>query len=227
MKRILFFFTFLLLFVSSGICGSEVFYNEKNSSEQKSKSEYFENKTTVPEYEDFSELNGKTVSMLNGAPFEDLVRSKIPDIEAFSYYNNITEIILALKSGKTDACLNNNAVAMLAVNRDPEIALFPQNLQESSFGFAFAKGDPNRDKWQAAFDTIDKNTIRSVWEKWTGPDDSVKIMPKQDWPGLNGTVKAAVVDTVEPMSYTGKDGQLMGFDIEMILLMAKKLDIHV
>ena len=183
--------------------------------------------TAVPEYGDFSELSGKTVSMLTGAPFEELVRSKAPDVGRFTYYNNMADIILALKAGKTDACLNNNAVGQLAVNRDPKIALFPQSLQESAFGIAFAEGDPSRDKWQAAFDSIDENTVRAVWEKWTGADDSVKILPSQDWPGLNGTVKAAVVDTLEPMSYTGPNGQLMGFDIEVILLMAKELDVHV
>ena len=185
------------------------------------------NRSAVPEYTEFSDLSGKTVSMLTGAPFEDLVRSKVPDVGIFSYYNNIADIYLALKSGKTDACLNNNAVALLGVNRDPEIALFPQILQESAFGFAFAEGDPNRDKWQAAYDAIDKETIQAVWEKWTGADDSVKKLPKQDWPGSNGTVRAAVCDTVEPMSYAGEGGELMGFDIEMILLMAKELDVHV
>ena len=182
---------------------------------------------SVPEYSDFSDLSGKTVSMLTGAPFEELVRSKVPDVGIFSYYNNMADIILALKSGKTDACLNNNAIARLAVNRDPKIALFPQPLQDGAFGFAFAEGDPERDKWQAAFEAIDDAAVRRAWEKWTGADDSARILPEQDWPGLNGTVKAAVCDTLEPMSYTGENGQLMGFDIEMILLIAKELDVHV
>ena len=182
---------------------------------------------SIPEYTEFSDLSGKTVSMLTGAPFEELVRSKVPDVGGFSYYNNMADIILALKSGKTDACLNNNAIAQLAVNRDPDIALFPQSLKDGVFGFAFAKGSPDRELWQAAFDKIDQDTIQALWEKWSGADESKKVIPEQDWPGLNGTVKAAVCDTLEPMSYVGANGQLMGFDIEMILLTAKELDVHV
>ena len=34
----------------------------------------------APEYEDYSDLAGKRVSMLTGAPFEELVRSKEPGI---------------------------------------------------------------------------------------------------------------------------------------------------
>ena len=152
MKKKLLILTFLLLFITIGICGAEgVLDDENNTSEQNTGQEHTESRTAVPEYRDFSELSGKTVSMLTGAPFEELVRSKVPDVGAFTYFSNITDIILAVKSGKTDACLNNNAVAQLAVNRDPEIALLPQNLQESSFGFAFAKCDPNREKMAGCF----------------------------------------------------------------------------
>ncbi|MBQ1820114.1 MAG: transporter substrate-binding domain-containing protein [Clostridia bacterium] len=182
---------------------------------------------SAAEYSAYSDLSGKRVSMLTGAPFEELVRSKVPDVGEFSYFNSAPDAILALKSGKTDAFLTNNAVGALAVNRNPELALFPQDLDTSAFGIAFAKGDPARDMWQAAYDAISEETKNALWEKWTGSDDSVKLLPEQDWPGSNGTVQAAVCDSLEPMSYMGNGGQLIGFDIEMILLMAKELDVHV
>ncbi len=183
--------------------------------------------TKIPEYTSFSELKGKTVSMLTGAPFEELVRSKEPEVGTFTYFNNMSDIILALKSGKTDACLNNNAIAELAANRDDAIVLFPEALQDGVFGFAFAKGDESRKDWQAAYDTISEETKKELWEKWTGSDDAKKVLPKQDWPGKNGTVRVAACDTLEPMSYAGAGGEIKGFDIEMILTMAKKLDVHV
>ncbi len=182
---------------------------------------------SAPEFRSFSELNGKTVSMITGAPFEEMVRSKVPNVGGFTYFSNMPDIILALKSGKTDAVLSNNAIASLSVNLNPDITFFPENLEESVFGFAFAKGGTDRDKWQTAFDMIPDETIRAVWEKWTGADESLKVVPEQDWPGLNGVVRAAACDSLEPMSYAGKNGQLMGFDIEMILLTAKILDLHV
>lgn len=186
-----------------------------------------ENNIRVPEYNEFSDLSGKTVSMLTGAPFEEMIRSKAPDVAMFSYFNTMPDIILALTSGKTDAALSNNAVAKLSINRNSGITLFPHSLRDGEFGFAFQKGDPDREKWQAAYDSISEETLQAIWEKWTGSDDSLKTVPAQDWPGLNGTVTAAVVDTVEPMSYVGENGQLIGLDVEIILLMAKELDVHV
>jgi polar amino acid transport system substrate-binding protein len=181
----------------------------------------------TPEYTEFSDLNGKTVSMLTGAPFEELVKSKAPGVANFTTFNNNPDMILALKSGKTDAALSNNAVGTLAVNRNKGIVLFPKNLQDGVFGFAFAKGSPLRDKWQAAYDKIPEETKEELWKKWTGSDDDKKTLPEQDWPGTNGTVRVAACDTLEPMSYVGEGGELKGFDVEMILVLAKELDVHV
>lgn len=183
--------------------------------------------SAAPEYRAFSELRGKTVSMLTGAPFEELVKSKEPDVGAFTTYTSTPDMLLALKSGKTDAMLTNNAIGELAVNRDGGIALFPQSLQDGVFGFAFAKDSPERDAWQAALDAIPEETKQAVWKKWTGSDESAKVVPEQDWPGTNGTVTAAVCDTLEPMSYVGEGGELMGFDIELLLMIARELDVHV
>ncbi|MBR7046252.1 MAG: transporter substrate-binding domain-containing protein [Lachnospiraceae bacterium] len=180
-----------------------------------------------PELKSFSELGGRTVSMITGAPFEELVRSKNQDVAGFSYYSSFPDMMLALKNRKTDAALGNNAIAALAVNKDPDLMLFPESLQEGVFGFAFAKGDPDLSKWQAAYEKIPEETKEAVWKKWTGADALVKQLPDQDWPGENGTVTVAACDTLEPMSYLGEGGELLGFDEEMLLLTARELDVHV
>lgn len=182
---------------------------------------------TGPEYSTFEDLSGKTVSMLTGAPFEELVKSKNPDVSEFTFFNSTPDMLLALQSGKTDAVLTNNAIAALAVNRNNDLAHFPQELKGGEFGLAFAKGDPRRDTWQAAYDAIPQEIVKAAWDKWTGSDESAKVLPDQDWPGTNGTVRVAACDTLEPMSYVGGDGELKGFDLEVILMIAKEMDMHV
>ncbi len=180
-----------------------------------------------PELTEFSDLSGKTVSMLTGAPFEELVKSKAPDVGKFTFFNTTPDMIQALKTHKTDAFLMNNAVSQLVLNRSPELTLFPQNLQDGEFGIAFARGDSRRDEWQAAYDSIPESEIQKAWDKWTGADDSIKSLPKQEWEGANGTVHVAACDTLEPMSYAGGDGKLRGFDLEVILMAARELDVKV
>ena len=179
-----------------------------------------------PEYDSFEDLSGKKIAMLTGAPFEELISSKVPDVGEFQYFANLPDMEMALKDGKIDAYLMNNAIASLTTNADPDQVVFDEPLADSVFGFAFKKGSKERTKWQDAFDRIDEATIEELWEKWTGADYSAKTLPDQDWPGKNGTVKVAACDTLEPMSYIGDNGQLVGFDIEVLLLMAKELDVH-
>ena len=204
--------------------------SDKTSDGETSDGETSEDESTddvEPEFKTFEEMSGKTFSMLTGAPFEELIASKVGNVEEYTYYSSMADMILGLKSGKTDAILMNNAVGQLAVNRDHEICFFPEDLSDGTFGIAFAKGDERVSDWQKAFETIPEETKQELWEKWTGSDDSKKVIMEQDWPGKAGSVKAAAVDTLEPMSYYGEGGQLCGFDVEMILLMAKELDIHV
>lgn len=179
------------------------------------------------EYQTFEDLNGKTISMLTGAPFEELISSKVSKVKEFTYFQSMPDMMLAVKSGKSDAGFMNNAVAELAANREEELAIFPESLGETAFGLGFAKGDKRRDAWHAVYDQIPKETKDALWKKWTGADGSIKTMPEQDWPGVNGTVRVAACDSLEPMSYVGQDGQVLGLDVETILLIAKELDVHV
>ena len=179
-----------------------------------------------PEFKTFDDLDGKTVSMITGAPFEDLVRSKAPGVKEITYFTSMADMMLAVSAGKTDAGFTNNAVGQLAVNRSEGLVLFPESLGETAFGFAFDKGDARYDEWQAAFEKIPQEEKDALWEKWTGADDSVKTLPEQDWPGKNGTLKVAACDTLEPMTYAGPGGGVIGFDIEMLLRIARELDVH-
>ena len=183
--------------------------------------------TSDAEFQTFEELNGKTISMLTGAPFENLISSKVSNVKEFTYFQSSPDMMLAIREKKTDAGLMNNAIADLVANRDPKLTVFPEHLGETAFGLAFAKGDKRCAEWQKVYDSFPDETKEELWKKWTGADDSIKKLPVQDWPGKNGTVNVAACDTVEPMSYMGQNGEMLGLDVETILLIAKELDIHV
>ena len=155
--------------------------------------------TSAPQYTEYDDLDGKTVAMLTGAPFEELIRSKAPGVKEFQYFSSKADMQMALAGGRIDAFLVNNAVAALTTRLYPETALFPQVLGDTEFGFAFKKDSSERDAWQEAFDQIPEETREDMWERWTGTDDSLKVIPEQSWPGENGTVHVAACDTLPPM----------------------------
>ena len=180
-----------------------------------------------PEFTKFEELSGKNIGMITGAPFEELISSKVPDVNEYSYYSSNADMTLALRAGKIDAYLMNNAVGDLIHNTEKDICRFPIDLKEAVFGFAFEKGYKDLDKWQQAYNSISDDQKDALWKKWSSADEAAKSVPEQDWPGEAGTVTVAACDSLPPMSYVGEDGELMGAEVEMLLLMAKELDYHI
>ena len=180
-----------------------------------------------PEYSTFEQLGGKTISMLTGAPFEELIGSKVPDVGEFTYYSAPAELLLALRTGKTDAFLNNSAIAALYVNKYKDIAQFPEPLKEAQFGVGFSKKYKKLAEWKKAFAELDPDEIEAVWNKWTSADESKKLPLKQDWAGKAGKVRVAVGDSMQPASYVNAAGDVLGMEAEIILMMAKKLDYKV
>ena len=181
---------------------------------------------SVPELKTFADLSGRKVAMLAGVPFEELVREKVPDVAEIQYFNTAADMQLALKSGKVDALFFNNAVGTMLVNQDSSLAMFPERLGVTDYGFAFAKGSAECIKWQTALDIIGSERVGELWNIWLGADESRKILPAQTWAGANGTLKVASCDKLPPMSYVGDSGRLTGFDIAVMLEIAQQLDIH-
>ena len=179
-----------------------------------------------PEYTEYEQLEGKIFGLLIGAPFENLIRSKVGMVRDFEYFNSVADMQLALMRNKIDAYMTSNAVAEWQVNQESRIAKFPKDFSTSTYGFAFRKGDPAMQDWQDAASRISDETKDRLWKKWTGSDESKKTLPEQDWPGKKGTIKVAACDTIPPMSYAGENDQLTGFDIELLLMIAKDMDVH-
>ena len=181
-----------------------------------------------PEYKKAEDMGGAQVGLLTGMPFEDMITAKIPDIGGFAYFASMPDEVLALKAKKIDAIFINNALIDFAAAQNQDLVKMSEHYLDSSFGFAFPKGDPQRDVWGAIIDRMKADgTIDALWEKWMNSTDPVKEMPKQDWPGNAGVIRVACADSFEPMSYVGENGEMMGFDVEILLNIAKELNLSV
>ena len=179
-----------------------------------------------PEFTSFEELTDKRVGILTGTPFDDSVLARNPDIEIL-YYTTLPDMIMALKSHKIDACAANIAVATFNANKDDELEVFPTPFYVTDIGLAFSKDSALYDSWDRTIKgLVGDGTSDRLWDKWTDADEAAKTMPEQTWPGTNGTVRVASVATQEPVCYMG-DGGLLGFEPEMILAAAKRLDVHI
>ena len=180
--------------------------------------------TRTSEYATWDDLSGKKVGMVTGASFESKLREKCPGVGDVSYYSTTSDLITALQGHKIDALINSDAVSTLAVNRFADLAHFPEKLGDYEIGIAFPKGSDLASQFSEIIDRLRSDgTTDDLWAKWTAGDDGDKTVPDQDWPGENGTLTVAACESLEPVSYLG-NGQMLGFDIETLLICAKELD---
>lgn len=180
--------------------------------------------TGLPQYTALNQLSGKVVSCQTGSIGDILIDSVVPGV-TYSYFNNRTDMLEALKNGKVEAMPADEPVAKLAVAQNPAFTILPERIVEDHYGVALQKDSPLTAQVNDAIAQLKADgTLKAMKEKWTGADESVKILPQLDYPGANGTLRVAHDITAEPMEYVGAGGEPVGYDLELMLRIGEILD---
>lgn len=179
----------------------------------------------TPEFTTLDELSGKTFGVLTGTVLADYVNASIENPGEILGFNTIGDQVAALLSGKVDAIACDEPAAQRLISRNEGIAIAPEVLGTTDYGFFFPKGSEHVDEMNAVIERFwEDGTIDALREKWVlSSDETGLTMPEQDWPAPNGTLIFASAPSYEPMSYTGADNTIMGFDVELAYLIAKEL----
>lgn len=179
-------------------------------------------------YKELSDFAGARFAALNGGFYDKLLQEAVAGAEDFSYYNSVSDIVAALKAGRVDAGALDEPLAQLAVAKNEGLKIFEEPVVLDEYGYAFPKGSPLREQFNAAIKEFKEDgTIASLKEKWLGADESVKELIGQDWPGDKGTIRYYYDSTHEPMTYVGSGGEPLGLEIDLMLLVARELDMKV
>lgn len=177
----------------------------------------------VPEFTSFDELDGKKIGIINGSVYDKICEENLGGDYTFLYYNNMSDMVGALKAGKIDALANDEPSGALVVNENDGIAMMPEAVVQDDYGFFFQKGSPLVAQFNEVLATMEADgTLEALKEKWTGADKAAKTMPTQDWDTPNGTLVMATSCLTEPLSYL-EGSQPMGYDLELALLICKEL----
>ncbi len=174
-------------------------------------------------FKTLQDFAGTTIGVLSGSITDQLVSAVVSGCE-FKYYDDATTSFLALQSGELDAAAHDMPVAQLAVSRHPDLALFPETVTPDTYGLGLQKDSPLTDKISAIIERYDEDgTLDALREKWLGADDSIKTIDVGEYDAPNGTLRYAHDSTLEPMSYVGGNGQSLGYEVELVTLIAKEL----
>ena len=182
---------------------------------------------SIPEYATIQELEGKTIGYNVGTVDDLTVKNQIPETKSL-YFNSLTDRLAALESGKIDAAIGGEPAMHRAMRQHPTLAVIPESIAYSDYGFAFAKGSPLTSRFDVILREMESDgTLSACWEKWVVSNSAEKDMPRQTWPGKNGVLRYWTRSDSEPICYIGENNQVMGYEPDILLQVAEKLDMHV
>ena len=183
----------------------------------------------IPEnYQNVSDLSGKLIGVVENTNTYECIKNNYPSINNFLNYKSVEEGILALKTKKIDAFCFDEPVMKLLVAKDKDLRMLPESIQEDFLGLAFAKNSIFTEKFKVEIEKLSKSGKLDELEKiWTGTDDSLKVMPRQDWSGENGVIRYCCSADSEPIGYFSEKNEIIGFEPNLVYLVAKELKMHV
>ena len=192
---------------------------------------YADSTNSTQELSTFEQLEKMRVGVLSSSANPEIVQKKAPKVKNFVYFNTNVDGVAAVRSNKIDCYIDDEPVLEMFANQTTGVKVAPLVIDGFEFGIALKKDSPLTPKIAKIIsDFRTKGVLDDLKELWTGKDDSKKTIesiPVQNWEGKNGTLKFFNSADAEPLCYIGKNQTIIGYDIHLIYLVAKELDMKV
>ena len=174
-------------------------------------------------FETLADFAGATLGAVTGTYQDQLAEEVIPGV-SIQYYDDMASQLLALQNGYVDGAITDLPLARLATAQQPELAIFSETIASDSYGLGLPKDSPLTDKVSALIEGYaEDGTLDALADKWMGADESVKTIDVGDYDAPNGTLRYAHDPSLPPMSYAGEGGESLGYEVELVALIARDL----
>jgi len=182
-----------------------------------------QNAAQVQIIKDIGALAGKKVGILTGSSFDALQKKMIPEAIPV-YFNNLADQTEAVKSGKIAGFLIDEPIARDVARNTTGVTWLKKILRSDGYAFAFSKSrtDLQRQVNAALEEMKASGMLKKIDAKWFGTDESAKVLPDFTFTGARGVLRFATTSSGPPFSYV-KDGKIVGYDIEIAMIIAEKL----
>ncbi len=176
------------------------------------------------------DFQGSTLGVLEGSTFDTIVSGEIDEVE-FKIYEDLTGEIAALSRGDVDGLVQDLSIAQYLTAQHEEFGIFPEKIAPNSYGYALQKDSQYTEQFSEVIrEFYEDGTIDEMQEKWFSGDEARMVI---DWSEYdtenrtNGTLRCVHEYTKVPLSYTGDDGRVSGYEAELLLKIADRLDMGV
>ena len=181
-------------------------------------------KTSNHAVADLTRFSGKKVGILTGSSYDSVLKKNMPEALP-EYFNSFTDQTAAVKAGKIAGFLVDEPIARDIMNNASGVTYLRQILRADGYAFAFSKSRPDlqQEVNGAIKELLDQGEIEKIDARWFGRDEAAKVLPDLKAPGKNGVIRLATNSDGAPFVYH-KDGKIVGYDIDLAIHIAAKLD---
>lgn len=170
------------------------------------------------------ELNNKEFAVPTGTVADQLVRSRFSDAQ-FKYFNSVLDAAMAVKVGKADAAAYDEPILKNIAAKNPGVRVLPEMITKDHYGFAVRMED------QALKAVIDDvvaeikadGRYAVMMQRWLPERGNPGAMPEIP-EGEDGVLRLGTSAVTEPFSFIDGSRQVVGVDIEIARLIARKLN---
>ncbi len=171
-----------------------------------------------------SQLSGKEFAVPTGTVADKLVQSKFPDAK-FKYFNSVLDACMAVKSGKTDAAAYDEPILKNIAAKNSGLIVLSDMITKDNYGFAVRLDD---EELKNIIDNVidelkTSGEYNEILKRWLPDKGSPKPMPEITT-GTEGVLKFGTSAITEPFSFIDGSQKIVGLDIEIASLVAKKLN---
>lgn len=171
-----------------------------------------------------SQLSGKVFAVPSGTVADKLVLSKFPDAK-FQYFNSVLDCAMAVKAGKADAAAYDEPILKNLAAKNSGLVVLPEMITVDNYAVAV---DINNKELKAAIDGVlaeltQSGAYNAMMERWFPKTGEPAPMPQIELNGASGVLRLGTAAITEPFSFIDGSQKVVGFDIELALLVAQKL----
>ena len=164
------------------------------------------------------DLEGKRIALLTGSVFDTIVPEYVKDPQ-FVYFNTGADCAVALDTGKADAYITDEPIALLMLNEYPDQYIL-ERITEDDYAMIVAQTD-KKDLLLAQLNEFitkarEDGTLDEMKNIWFGRDQEKQVIDFSGLTAENGTLLFATstASVGAPFAYIS-DGKYCGYDIDL------------
>jgi len=167
---------------------------------------------------------GKTFAVPTGTVADQFVLEKFPDAK-IKYFNTILDCAIAVKADKADAAVYDEPVLKNIAAKIEGLIVLKELLIDDNFGYAVQLQNM---ELKTAIDEVlaeikADGTYDDMMKRWFPDHGNPAPMPIIELNGTNGILVFGTAAIAEPMAFVDASQNVVGFDIEFVKYVAKKL----